>query len=74
MNANKLDPRGVFIIESSEKLYLWVGSSIPADRSQIYMDYAIKYIDKLRKYEHAPNNALEIVKESQEPKEFWSMW
>ncbi|EAS01558.2 dual specificity phosphatase domain protein (macronuclear) [Tetrahymena thermophila SB210] len=70
---NKLDPRGVFIIQAPEKMYIWVGNEIPPERQQIYQDYSLRYIENLRQYEHAPQE-LEIVKQGDESEEFWQMW
>ncbi|KAL4486728.1 hypothetical protein ABPG72_022203 [Tetrahymena utriculariae] len=70
---NKLDPRGVFIIQAPEKLYIWIGNEIPPERQQIYQDYSLQYLENLRQYEHAPQE-FEIVRQGSESEEFWQMW
>jgi len=72
-NPKTLDPRGVFILQSQDSLYLWIGNEIlPANKDR-YIEKAESYIENLQKYEHAPQEYT-IVSQGEEPSEFWSLW
>lgn len=49
-----LDKRGIFIIVSLNKVYLWLGSKISLTNKDIYLKTALDYINILKEYEHAP--------------------
>ena len=49
-----LDKRGIFIIVSLNKVYLWLGSKISLTNKDIYLKAALDYINILKEYEHAP--------------------
>jgi protein-tyrosine phosphatase len=48
------DKRGIFIIVSLNKVYLWLGSKISSTNKDIYLKTALDYINILKEYEHAP--------------------
>ena len=49
-----LDKRGIFIIVSLTKVYLWLGSKISLTNKELYLKTALDYINVLKEYEHAP--------------------
>ena len=49
-----LDKRGIFIIVSLTKVYLWLGSKISLTNKDLYLKTALDYINVLKEYEHAP--------------------
>lgn len=50
-----LDERGIYIIQSEEVIYLWVGSKCEDERKmKKYWAYAQSYIKKLQTFEKAP--------------------
>ena len=49
-----LDKRGIFIIVSLNKVYLWIGSKISLTNKDLYLKTALDYINTLKEYEHAP--------------------
>ena len=49
-----LDKRGIFIIVSLTKVYLWLGSKISLTNKDLYLKTALDYINTLKEYEHAP--------------------
>lgn len=68
-----LDPRGVFILQGQDALYLWIGNDIhPANRDR-YIEKAEQYIEVIQQYEGAPGE-YSIVHCEEEPKEFWHLW
>jgi hypothetical protein len=50
-----LDERGIYIVQSEEMVYLWVGAKCEDERKmKRYWSYAQSYIKKLQEYERAP--------------------
>lgn len=49
----KFDKRGLFIIQSVDDMAIWVGSQCKGLNRQEYMDYALRYISILQRYEKA---------------------
>ena len=72
-NFRALDPRGIFIILTQGKNYIWMGSKVPESIEKLYQTCAFGYLKILQKYEKAAE-ALEVLKEDQEPEEFWGLW
>ncbi len=48
-----LDCRGIYIIQTSDMVYIWVGSRCEENRLQNYWVFAQEYVKKLQKYERA---------------------
>ena len=67
-----LDKRGVFIIVSLTKVYLWIGSKVSPTSKDIYLESAKSYINILKQYEHAPvgEEGPELVYDGKESDEF----
>ena len=69
-----LDKRGIFIIVSLTKVYLWIGSKISLTVKDIYLKTAQDYVNILRQYEKAPQGTagtgVEIVYDGKESEEF----
>lgn len=46
-NQKPLDPRGVFIVQGAEKIYIWVGADVFEANIKAYKDQALFYIERL---------------------------
>mmetsp|Transcript_3090 Transcript_3090/g.6395 ORF Transcript_3090/g.6395 Transcript_3090/m.6395 type:complete len:720 (-) Transcript_3090:2211-4370(-) len=68
--ALKLDPRGMFIVQTASELYLWQGSCIYPANIDKYLETALKHIQNLQTHEHASKQVIR-VSEGNEPEEFW---
>ncbi len=69
--AKVLDPRGLFIVQTSYKLWLWLGNDVPSGNLKAYRNAADTHMDLLRKHERASQDTV-LVKQGSEGKEFWA--
>lgn len=67
------DSRGVYIIQTEEVVYIWVGSKCEEKQLKNYWGYAQEYVKKLQKYERAPNK-VKAISQGTEGKEFFQLW
>ncbi|CAG9322140.1 unnamed protein product [Blepharisma stoltei] len=67
-----LDSRGVFIIQTENVTYLWIGKELPSCNRNAYLEVAEKHIWNLRQYEKAKEH-IEVY-EGEEPDYFWASW
>jgi hypothetical protein len=68
-----IDPRGMYVIQTQNLVYVWIGSQICKSNLERYTDKCNKHISLLQKYEKASSTVI-TVKEGEEPKEFWEQW
>jgi hypothetical protein len=68
-----LDPRGVFLVQTANKSYLWVGSQVPRANKAKYMDVALQHFERIRLHEFACKH-LENWRQGEEGDEFWTIW
>ncbi len=66
-----LDPRGVFLVQSSERVWLWIGIKVMSGNIQSYKNAALNHLKLLQTHERAPVT-IEIVEQGNESKEFWN--
>jgi hypothetical protein len=66
----KLDPRGIFVIQTSGELYMWQGACIHSANLDKYQDVALSHIHSLQTYERACSKVTR-VSEGSEPDDFW---
>ena len=65
-----LDPRTVFLAIGQTTVFLWVGSSLQHSCSHQYLECARRAHANLVRFEGAPKS-LEIVRQFEEPLQFW---
>eukprot|EP00801_Mesodinium_rubrum_P000752 Mrub_00752.p1 GENE.Mrub_00752~~Mrub_00752.p1 ORF type:complete len:867 (+),score=144.70 Mrub_00752:169-2601(+) len=67
------DSRGVYIVSSESKNYIWVGSDVGEETKKAYLKKATKYVDCLNKNEKH-HKAFEIINQNSEPMSYWSLF
>lgn len=67
----KLDPRGIFLIVSPNRMFMWVGNHVCKMAKSSYMLATEAYIKKLQKFEKAPQEVMEVG-QGEEPPSFWA--
>ena len=67
-----LDPRGIFIIQTKTRLYLWKGAQILPQNEATYEEAAHRQIKLMQQYERAPPGSYPIVRQGEEDTEFWA--
>lgn len=72
-NYYSLDSRGVFIIQTNQQTYLWIGNSICQGNREKYMQAAYKHLNNLIVFEKAVKNIVEVL-DGRESEEFWKIW
>ena len=60
----------MFIVQTIDKMFLWVGSEIPLGNLKQYRAAADNHMSLLCKYERAPSDTI-LVKQGSEGPEFW---
>jgi len=68
--ACRLDPRGLFLVHTPEKLYVWEGSSVPAANVTAYRAAIDEEIRMLQLYERAPDSVAHY-QQGAEDSSFW---
>lgn len=63
----------MFVLQSQDKLFIWVGNEICAANKERYIEKAETYVKTLQQYEHAPQEYT-FINQTEEPDEFWSLW
>lgn len=66
-----LDPRGMFIVMTDERAWLWAGSKIFAGNKQAYRNAAFTHYKLLQTHERAPQH-ITPIEQGSEPAEFWN--
>ena len=60
----------MFIIQTNDKLWLWIGSEVPPGCIKPYRDAADQHMALLRNYERASQDTI-LIKQGNEGKDFW---
>lgn len=66
----RLDPRGLFLVHTPDKLYVWEGSSVPAANITAYRAAIDEAIRLLQLYERAPDSVARY-QQGAEDSSFW---
>lgn len=66
----RLDPRGVFIVQTEAELFLWQGSCVHPSNIDKYEEVALRHIESLQTYERASKTVIR-TSEGNEPEAFW---
>lgn len=71
----KLDPRAMLIVQGppSSPIYIWQGAQLPSGNFDPYLSQARKHISLLQQHEGANKSQPIIVKQGQEPADFWKV-
>ena len=69
-NGKVLDPRAVFIVQTTDNVWLWIGDKVPSCNLQEYKNAAQHHIKLLQTYERSPGTVM-IVTQGNEGKDFW---
>ena len=72
-NTKVLDPRGVFLIQTQEKIIIWEGKEVFENNKNLYHKKAKEYILLLQKYEKG-SSLIEYVYQGKEDSSFWLLW
>lgn len=51
VNQKAFDPRGIFIIQSEHKIWIWIGSQLSETNRQAYLQKANSFISVLQQNE-----------------------
>ena len=68
-----LDPRGMFVVQTPSKLYVWEGKDILDCNYDRYKAVAGVHVHRLQTREQA-NGSVVQVHQGREPAEFWQCW
>jgi len=68
-----LDPRGIFVIHTEKKMWIWIGSEIQGANEKLFTEKANAHIALLRQYEKAPSEQ-EIIRQGKETPAFWEIF
>ncbi len=67
--GKSLDPRGIFLIQTNDRFWLWIGNEVR--NLKLFRDAVDTMLVNLRKYERASNKDLTVVNQGEEGDEFW---
>ncbi len=72
-NGKVLDPRAMFIVQSADNIWLWIGSKIPSCNIQEYKNAATQHIKLLQANERSSSELI-VVEQGNEGKDFWKSY
>jgi len=64
---SSLDPRGCFIIQAPQCIYIWIG----ANSADNQMNTATSFLGNLQKYENGASSSVQFIQQGNEPSKFW---
>ena len=65
-----LDRRGVFVVQTAEKTFIWQGSEVHPANLDKYLHIASVHAKRLQKFENGTDH-VELIEEGSEPPDFW---
>jgi len=71
--SKSMDPRGVYIVHTSDKFLIVIGSNCWNLNKESYLNYARNYIKTLQVREKGPEEISEISEENID-ESFWKLW